>query len=225
MGLLDIVKAGATALLGKAVKKGIKSTGKAVVKGSKNVAKGTAKGVKKIGMVGQQVAGGVKEVVNIAPHAFNIGKAMSKFGFKEAKDVVKTTIAGAYLRGTKNVKRKQAFDIINKMMAKPEFKQIRDTNQLGKALMGFYNANRARQPAVAEIAKYSWRGLKKLLKKAPSVAVDTAKKVGTGLKDAGKDTMSDYLVGRAVQIGGGTLMGLGTTAGTIAVVDELKGKK
>ena len=222
MGLLDIAKAGATILLGKAVKKGVKGAGKAVIKGSKNVAKGASRGVKQAGMGGQQVAGGLKEVGKIAPHAFNVGKAMSQFGFKEAKDVVKTTIAGAYLRGTKNVKRKQAFDIINKMMAKPEFKKIRDTNQLGKALMGFYNANRARQPAVAEIAKYSWRGLKKILKGAPAKAVEGVKKVGGALKDTGKEGMSDYVVGRAVQIGGASLMGLGTTAGTVAIIDKVK---
>ena len=37
MGLLDIAKAGATILLGKAVKKGVKGAGKAVIKGSKIV--------------------------------------------------------------------------------------------------------------------------------------------------------------------------------------------
>ena len=112
-GIGGLLKAGATALLGRAVKKGIKGAGKAVVKGVKGGTGKVVKGAKAGAKGAQQVAGGVKEVVKSAPTAFNLSKtAMSKYGFKEANDVVKTTIAGAYMRGTNNVKRKQAFDII-----------------------------------------------------------------------------------------------------------------
>ena len=119
---------------------------------------------------------------------------------------------------------KQASKIIGEMLQTKAFKNIRDTNQLSKALMGFYNANRARQPAVKEIVKYTWRGFKKMVKSAPAKAVEGVKKAGGAIKDTGKTGMSDYVVGRAVQLGGASLMGIGTTAGTVAIADKVRGK-
>ena len=51
------------------------------------------------------------------------------------------------------------------------------------------------------------------------------KKIPAALKDTAKGGMSDYIVGRAVQIGGASLMGIATTAGTVAIADEVRGKK
>lgn len=213
----SLLKAGATALLGRAVKKGVKESGKAVVKGTKGAGKAIVKGAKSA----QAVAGGVAEATKVLPHALFFGATMAPMGIKTAANQLKTILGGAYIAGKGAVKQKQAAKMLQKLLKSPELKNIRNTNQLSDALMKFYNANRARQPALAEMAKYTWRGFKKMIKKAPAKATEVIQ----GTKQAGKTGMSDYLVGRAVQLGGATLAGVATTGATVAVVDEIKGKK
>ena len=214
----SILKAAGTALLGKAVKKGVKETGKAVVKGTKGAGKAIVKGAKSA----QAVAGGVKEATKVLPHALFFGATMAPaFGIRGATNQLKTIVGGAYIAGKGAVKQKQGAKLLQKLLKSPELKNVRNTNQLSDNLMKFYNNNRARQPALAEMAKYTWRGLKKMIKKAPAKATEVLE----GTKEAGKTGMSDYLVGRAVQLGGATLAGVATTGATVAVVDEIKGKK
>jgi hypothetical protein len=218
----SILKAAGTALLGRAVKKGVKGAGKAVVKGTKSAGKAIVKG----GKSAQAVAGGVKEATKVLPHALFFGATMAPvYGVSGAANQLKTIVGGAYIAGKGAVKQKQGAKILQKLLKSKELKNIRNTNQLSDGLMKFYNANRARQPAVAEMAKYTWRGLKKMIKGAPTTAKKAVVAGATGVKEAGKTGMSDYLVGRAVQIGGATLAGVATTGATVAVVDEIKGKK
>ena len=218
----SLLKAAGTALLGRAVKKGVKETGKAVVKGTKGAGKAIVKGAKSA----QAVAGGVKEATKVLPHALFFGATMAPaFGIRGAANQLKTIIGGAYIAGKGAVKQKQGAKLLQKLLKSPELKNIRNTNQLSDNLMKFYNNNRASQPALAEMAKYSWRGLKKMLKGAPAKAKEAVVAGAEGVKGATKTGMSDYLVGRAVQLGGATLAGVATTAGTVAVVDEIKGKK
>ena len=220
--MLGFLKPIGTAILGKVVKKGVKTAGKTAVKGVKGAAKGATKGVKSATRGAAQVAGGLTEAVKMTPHALLFSATLgAKWGIKSALDQLKTILGGAYLAGAGAVRQKQAAKIIGEMLKTKAFKNIRDTNQLSKALMGFYNANRARQPAVKEIIKYTWRGFKKIVAKAP----EQVKKIPAALKDTAKGGMSDYIVGRAVQIGGASLMGIATTAGTVAIADEVRGKK
>ena len=218
----SLLKTAGTILLGKAVKKGVKETGKAVVKGTKGAGKAIVKGAKSA----QAVAGGVKEATKLLPHALFFSATMAPvYGIKGSANQLKTILGGAYIAGKGAVKQKQGAKLLQKLLKSPELKNVRNTNQLSDGLMKFYNANRARQPAVKEMAKYTWRGLKKMISGAPAKAKEAVVAGAKGVKEAGKTGMSDYLVGRAVQIGGATLAGVATTGATVAVVDEIKGKK
>ena len=207
--MLDFLKPIATALLGRAVKRGAKNVAQAVTKGTKTVAKGTTKGVKSVAQKAEQVATGV---ATAATQARGISPALSgmikTWGARTTADRMKALLGGAYKEG---VGKAQAAQFVRALKNIP-FQKAKDANQLRNIIKNI----KADTVADRGIKKKLMDGLGKLFSSAKSA-------LGSGAEATG-DAMTDYMVGRAVQVGGASLVGLGTTAGGVALGAELSKK-
>lgn len=204
MSIFDFIKPIATALLGKTVRKGIKSGTTAVVKGLKSTSKAVTKGLKSTSRGAGQIAGGVKEIPKQLPPASAIIAMGKAAGIKTTSDRLKTVISGAYKLGAGKAQKKQAAELIAKLAE--QTKGARNLKDMSNALNTVKTSTEADRSILQSIKK----GMGRLLKDAGNSGVDVA-----------KETAIDYAVGRGVQIAGGALLTGGVTAGGVVIGNKL----
>jgi len=207
--MLNFLKPVVTALLGKAVKKGAKNVAQTVTKGAKTVARGTRKGIKQVAQKTEKVGTGLQNVVRQATEVSPVLSGMIKtWGARSTADRMKALLGGAYKEG---VGKAQASQFIKALKNIP-FQKAKDGNQLKNIIKNM----KADTVADRGVKKKILNGLGKLFSSAKSA-------LGSGAEVAG-DAATDYMVGRAVQVGGAGLVGLGSTAGGVALGAELSKK-
>ncbi len=204
MSIFSFLKPVGTALLGKAVRKGVKAGAGAVAKGVKSGTKVVSKGVKSGSRGVGQAVGGIKEIPKQLPPASAIIAMGKSAGIKTTADRLKTVISGAYKLGAGKAQKKQAVDMIAKIAQKT--KGVRNLNEMNSAL-GQVKANTQAERSILQSIK---KGMGRLLRDAGNAGVDVA-----------KETAIDYAVGRGVQIAGGALLTGGITAGGVAIGTKL----
>ncbi len=205
MGLFSSIgKAAVKIGTGSIIRKGIKAGVGAVGKGVKKLSPANiSKGIKRIGQSGERVVAGLTNVSKRL-NPFDLIKIGRQFGFKTLKDRMGAILRYAYQSGSNTVAKGQSVKELTKI-AKAT-KNVRNLNEL-QTVLDTLKANKA---ADASILTKVITGTKNLFRSAKNAGVDTAK---TGALD--------YIIGDGVMKVGKAAMGMGTTAGGIALGVEL----
>ncbi len=205
MGLFSSIgKAAVKIGTGSIIRKGIKAGVGAVGKGVKKLSPANiSKGIKRIGQSGERVVAGLTNVSKRL-NPFDLIKIGRQFGFKTLKDRMGAILRYAYQSGSNSVAKGQSVKELSKI-AKAT-KNVRNLNELQSVLQTL-KANKA---ADASILTKVITGTKNLFRSAKNAGVDTAQ---TGALD--------YVIGDGVMKIGKVAMGMGTTAGGVALGVEL----
>jgi hypothetical protein len=209
MSIFSALKGIATSAVGKIIRKGIKSAGKAIVKGSKSTFTKIVKGLKGAGRSIAQMAGGAKNVlentkllVRTLVRDKNIAKNLSD---------IRKLMGILYKGGKVRVAREQAVKLI--ASAKSKIKNVRLNNQLDN-LRNIINNMRGNTIEARSLFSKVYNAIPSM--KAIQASVKSA---GSGVQNAVKEEVFDYLTGK-IALGA---IGAGITAGgTVATVKALE---
>jgi len=209
MSIFSALKGIATSAVGKVIRKGIKSAGKQIIKGSKATFTKIVKGLKGAGRSIAQMAGGAKNVlentkllVRTLVRDKNIAKNLSD---------IRKLMGILYKGGKTRVAREQAVKLI--ASAKSKIKNVRLNNQLDN-LRGLINNMKGNTIEARSL-------FSKVYNAIPSMKAiqATVKNAGSGVQNAVKEEVFDYLTGK-IALG---VIGAGiTTGGTVATVKALE---
>jgi len=209
MSIFSALKGIATSAVGKVIRKGIKSAGKQIIKGSKATFTKIVKGLKGAGRSIAQMAGGAKNVlentkllVRTLVRDKNIAKNLSD---------IRKLMGILYKGGKVRVAREQAVKLI--ASAKSKIKNVRLNNQLDN-LRGLINNMKGNTIEARSL-------FSKVYNAIPSMKAiqATVKSAGSGVQNAVKEEVFDYLTGK-IALGA---IGAGITAGgTVATVKALE---
>lgn len=209
MSIFSALKGIATSALGKIIRKGIKSAGKAIVKGSKATFTKIVKGLKGAGRSIAQIAGGAKNVLENTKLLLRT-LVRDKNIAKNLSDIRK--LMGILYKGGKvRVAREQAVKLI--ASAKNKIKSVRLNNQLDN-LRGLINNMKGNTIEARSLFSRVYNAI-------PSMKAiqATVKSAGSGVQNAVKEEVFDYLTGK-IALGA---IGAGITgAGTVATVKALE---
>jgi hypothetical protein len=209
MSIFSALKGVATSAVGKVIRKGIKSAGKQIVKGSKATFTKIVKGLKGAGRSIAQMAGGAKNVlentkllVRTLVRDTNIAKNLGD---------VRKLMGILFKGGRTRVARAQAVKLI--ASAKSKIKNVRLNNTLDnlKNIINNFKGNTIEARTL----------FSKVYNAIPSMRAIQAsvKSAGSGVQNAVKEEVYDYLVGK-IALGA---IGAGITAGgTVATVKALE---
>jgi len=209
MSIFSALKGIATSAVGKVIRKGIKSAGKQIIKGSKATFTKIVKGLKGAGRSIAQMAGGAKNVlentkllVRTLVRDKNIAKNLSD---------IRKLMGILYKGGKVRVAREQAVKLI--ASAKSKIKNVRLNNQLDN-LRGLINNMKGNTIEARSL-------FSKVYNAIPSMKAiqATVKSAGSGVQNAVKEEVFDYLTGKIAlgAIGAGITVG-----GTVATVKALE---
>jgi hypothetical protein len=209
MSIFSALKGIATSAIGKVIRKGIKSAGKQIVKGSKSTFTKIVKGLKGAGRSIAQMAGGAKNVlentkllVRTLVRDKNIAKNLSD---------IRKLMGILYKGGKVRVAREQAVKLI--ASAKSKIKNVRLNNQLDN-LRNIINNMRGNTIEARSLFSKVYNAIPSM--KAIQASVKSA---GSGVQNAVKEEVFDYLTGK-IALGA---IGAGITAGgTVATVKALE---
>jgi hypothetical protein len=209
MSIFSALKGIATSAIGKVIRKGIKSAGKQIIKGSKSTFTKIVKGLKGAGRSIAQMAGGAKNVlentkllVRTLVRDKNIAKNLSD---------IRKLMGILYKGGKVRVAREQAVKLI--ASAKSKIKNVRLNNQLDN-LRNIINNMRGNTIEARSLFSKVYNAIPSM--KAIQASVKSA---GSGVQNAVKEEVFDYLTGK-IALGA---IGAGITAGgTVATVKALE---